>query len=196
MEHPNADPWPVCLARVNKPVNAAIVIILEVMMACTFGTYDMKIYKELRPSVLPVVDWASGVNQSGPLSIGDNRMVWKYTTASKRLRKLQNALAGGPVKVRREPRKGAYIWLFETVVVLIPIFIADAWELKHGSTFNMSYIIAENGHPHAYATHAPKESDASKLAIQISKQIDGRMQIVWLNGHSERKVIEANSLYG
>lgn len=195
MEHANADPWPVCLAQFPKPTDAAIVIILEAMMACTFGTYATKIYKELRPSVLPPVDWASGVNQSDPLSTGDNRMAWKYTTASKRLRKLQNARAGGPVKVRRESKKGAHIWLFETVVVSMLTSTADAWDLKHGSTVNMSYIITEKRHPHAWATRAPEQSDAAKLAIQCSKQIDGKIQTVWLQGHTERNVLHANSLY-
>ncbi|KAL8846269.1 MAG: hypothetical protein Q9221_008632, partial [Calogaya cf. arnoldii] len=199
MDHRAAQSYPVCLLRFDTSVDIAIPLISEAMMVCVFGTFKNSFYKRLRHAALHDVDWQCGANQNDPLIIGDSTLAWKGCLAYKRNKKLENALMGGPVKVRR-PMRGrknpwTYVSLWDNVRIGINQDTVAAWRLTNGSVVNMLYDIQKAGHPHAFALDAPKHSDAFKLGIQFSKQINGVEQTVWSQRDGMNAVRTANSLY-
>ncbi|KAL8867652.1 MAG: hypothetical protein Q9174_005519, partial [Haloplaca sp. 1 TL-2023] len=87
---------------------------------------------------------------------------------------LEHARAGEPVKARFDcTNKEFFILLFHNVRLRIPSLVCESWELTHGSTVNLTFDIREDGHPDAFAAQASETSDARKLGIQISKDMDG-----------------------
>lgn len=182
MEHPNADSRPVCLVRFREQVEPAVVLFAEATMVSIFGTFPRRDYQEFQDPRLPAIDWDAGVNQSDPLMTGDNRELWKDSVMSKRRKKLDNARAGGPVRVAytKPPKEAWMLRIFEQLQLLIPKATAIAWNLRGDSQVNVSYDIATDRHPNAFAIDAPDIIDGRVLGIKVSKEIDGEEKEIWL----------------
>ncbi|KAI4280209.1 MAG: hypothetical protein L6R35_005950 [Caloplaca aegaea] len=101
LEREDVKSFPVCLAQFKQAVEPPVVLLLEALITTVLGTYRLEAYQILRHSKLPRVDWLAGVNQNDPLLTGDSSLMWIDAAKAKRRANLENAKAGGPVRIRQ-----------------------------------------------------------------------------------------------
>ncbi|KAL8773026.1 MAG: hypothetical protein Q9209_002046 [Squamulea sp. 1 TL-2023] len=196
-EIPNAVSWAIPLAIFQTTVDPAVVFLEEAIMASIFGTYPSSVYKKLRDPSLPLVNWEAAVNQSDPLTTSDSQAMWKDSIMSKRRTKLENARAGGPVHASQDPKGYWFCRIFDQVQLSIPVDVSAAWQLTKSKEerINVRYDISVGRHPNVFATKADPSADGSRLGIQLSKEVDGKLQTHWLSRKTVAAIKEANSLY-
>ncbi|KAI4124869.1 MAG: hypothetical protein LQ341_007031 [Variospora aurantia] len=170
LEREDVKAFPVCLAQFKQAVEPPVVLLLEALITTVLGTYRLETYQTLRHSKLPRVDWLAGVNQCDPLLTGDSSLMWIDAAKAKRRANLENAKAGGPVRIRQH-WNGAGKWFYWNIPVgcfklRMPRAVADDWALVHGDMVNLEYNVTLNRHPNVYALAADDKDDASKLGIR------------------------------
>ncbi|KAL9017164.1 MAG: hypothetical protein Q9185_005493 [Variospora sp. 1 TL-2023] len=185
LEREDVKAFPVCLAQFKQAVEPPVVLLLEALIATVLGTYRLEAYQTLRHSKLPGVDWLAGVNQSDPLLTGDSSLMWVDGAKAKRHANLENAKAGGPVRIRKSwdwsGRMGKYFhWDIPVGYLLLrmPTAVADDWALVHGDMVNLEYNVTPIRHPNVYALAAENKDDASKLGIRVSREGEDRIPFI------------------
>ena len=75
------------------------------MRASLFGTFDLELYREIRLSKLPEVNWEHGLNRSDPLRSlpTGSKSIGNDVTTYRRLRTLDDCLNSGPIYVGFHP---------------------------------------------------------------------------------------------
>ena len=184
-----------------NPVPTGLVLLAEAVCCSLFGSYDHAVYHRARPHSLPAVDWNNGLNRSDPLKIWPSgpTSIGNDLCTFRRLRRLDNCLNSGPMKVwyckEKDKQSGSYQFCLFNENFTIPSKIAQSWNLAHQSIVNVQWDAKPERHQKPFAPEAGDEDLGKGVGIRVFKMINGSNHEHWLQRRSKYAVKLANTLH-
>lgn len=199
MAEPGVTAHYVCLAKFEDRHRSYMALLLEAIMTCLFGTLNKPVYRSIRCSELPEVDWTKAANKSDPL----NFFASPSSAQVMRERTLRNAQAGGPMFVSCTNPRSTWLRVRDKAYRLklfkldftIPMHIVTSWRLQDSPWVYLDFEISEGRHENAFTKYSSSADDGRRLGLKVSKIIGSDIRSFWLHRDSPAAAFVANSLF-